>query len=165
MSKTHGDALTRVFAEQATGIAESPHGLGALYTAPWNDHGTVRPGGEKIETKEAAYDLLRVWGRGIAVPNAGAGSYYQFFEELGFTGAESIETCSSAGDWTLAVKDGEEGDWYLAHQSNRYPHHGFIYSVDFEHGFPTVEALREHINMLDEALREHTNMLNDASDA
>ncbi len=146
MSKTHSEVLARMIAEQATGIAEQPHGLGALYTAPWNDNGTVRPGGEKIETKEGAYDLLRD-GRGVAVPGAGAGSYYQFFEELGFAEVQSVETCSSAGDWTLAVKDGEDGDWYLAYQSQRYPYHGFNYSVDFSHGFSTVEALCDDLNM------------------
>ncbi len=138
----HGDIIEKMIAEQATGIAENPHGLGTLYTAPWNDNGRVTGGGDEIETKEAAYDLLRA-GRGIAIPNAGAGSYKQFFTELGFTEAVSFQNSSSAGDWVLAVKDGSEGDWYLAFQTNRYPSHGFEYAVDFDMGFPSFEVLCE----------------------
>lgn len=130
--------IEQISAEQATGIRENPFGLGKYYGGARNNGGRVTPGGEEIDSKEDAYDLLRD-GVSIEVPNAGAGSYREFFESLGFTKVEPWETCSSAGDWTFAVKDGEHGDWYPAFQSNRYPYHGFEYSVNFELGCESLK--------------------------
>ncbi len=118
-------------AEQATGIAENSHGLGKFF----------RHGGDEV-TPQKAYDLLRE-GQSIEVPNAGAGSYGKFFTGVGFSEVRNVENMSSAGDWTHAVKDGAEGDWYPAFQSNRYPYHGFAYSVDFNQPFPSFESMCE----------------------
>lgn len=130
------------FAETATGCNENPSGFGQLFTGGYNDDGRCHPGGDPIATAADAYDVLRA-GRTVAVPNAGAGSYAEVFESLGFTEVQDYETMSSAGDWTLVVRDGEGGDFYPAFQTNRYPHFGFEYSVDFEQGAPSFELLCE----------------------
>ena len=116
-----------VMAEQATGIRGNPNGLGKYYA----DEHTVL-------TAEQAYDHMRA-GEGVEVPNAGAGSYREFFTSVGFMDVESFDTGSSAGDWNFIVHDGVEGDWYPAFQSNRYPRYGFRYSVNFDEGCETKE--------------------------
>lgn len=117
-------------AEQATGIRESRSGIGTLYS----------DGGVEL-TSEQAYDTLRE-GHTVEVPNAGAGSYEAVFRTVGFSEAKAVEQSSSAGDWTFGVKDGDEGDWYPAFQTNRHPYYGFAYSVDFGRGgFESFEQL------------------------
>lgn len=105
--------------EQATGIAQNPHGLGKYFA----DENTVL-------TPKQAYERLRTGEGDVEVPNAGAGSYKEFFRSLGFTEVEVWDWSSSAGDWTFVVKDGQGGDWYVAYQINRYPRYGMSYSLD-----------------------------------
>lgn len=105
---------TRQMAEDGTGIRENPSGIGKFF----DDRN-----GQEIN-HEQAQDLFNE-GHGIAVPNAGAGSYSEVFQMLGYEEAKPIEWSSSAGDWTFAIRNGE--DWYVAQQRNRYPYHGFLY--------------------------------------
>jgi hypothetical protein len=115
--------------QAATGIAESPRGLGKFFVSEF-----------EVVTPQEAYDRLRN-GISIKVPQAGAGSYRKFFEACGFVNVEAFETCSSAGDWSFLLQDGPDGMWYPAVQSNRYPYAGFEYSVN-EHLFaPSREEL------------------------
>lgn len=108
--------MTKLAAEQATGCAGNRAGLGKYY----NNQGS------ELTAEEAQDELLE--GGYVEVPNAGAGSYRRFFEAMLFEDCKAMETTSSAGDWTLAVKD--NGTWYAAWQSNRFPRHGFSYSID-----------------------------------
>lgn len=117
----------QIVAENATGCAENRHGLGKYY----NHHGA------ELTVDQAAQELTE--GGTVEVPNAGAGSYRRFFMSVYFTDCRSMETSSSAGDWTLAVKDGDF--WYVASQSNRYPYHGFSYSVDRDFAAESFEEL------------------------
>jgi len=82
--------------------------------------------GDKITLKQAA--KLFNEGETIETPSAGAGSYQEIFEMLGFDDAEDICNSSSAGDWTFGIKN--KTGWQLAFQENRYPYHGFKYSID-----------------------------------
>lgn len=76
----------------------------------------------------------------VSVPSAGAGSYKEVFEALGYLEVQAIEMCSSAGDWTLAVRN--IYGWQLAWQENRYPYYGFRYGIDLQvYGFSTIEDL------------------------
>ena len=59
--------------EEATGIAESPVGLGIYYEGARNVNGRVIPGGAALSLDEARQIILE--GIGVEVPNAGAGSY------------------------------------------------------------------------------------------
>lgn len=128
--------IETIISEQATGIPENPHGLGAFYSGPINRNGNVSEPGEKLSMMEAQ-DWLREGGS-VGVPNAGAGSYRNVFRALGFSDCRPLEQSSSAGDWTFAVFDGEA--WFIASQLNRYPRCGFLYSVSFDLGFPTWQA-------------------------
>lgn len=101
-------------AELMTGIPENPHGIGQFYDEDGNE----------INREEAQDQFLD--GKGIAVPNAGAGSYEEVFNALGFEEVKTIEDTSSAGEWTFAIRDQE--DWYIAYQSNRSPRCGFVYT-------------------------------------
>ena len=94
-------------AEEATGIVENKHGVGKFYAH----------GGRELTVADAAY-CIRNDGS-VAVPNAGAGSYREVFEALGYQDVKTFETCSSAGDWSFVVLD--KGLWFMAHQDNRYP--------------------------------------------
>lgn len=102
-------------AEQATGCYQKGKGLGKFYVER----------GEWI-THKAARELFLA-GEEIEVPNAGAGSYAQFFETLGFDTWSVWEDGSSAGDWTFKVR--VRGVDHAAFQRNRYPYHGFAYSL------------------------------------
>ncbi len=113
-----------VIAEQMTGIPENPSGIGQFYDSKGNP-----------VSREQAQDLF-IGGETIELPNAGAGSYSEVFEALGYEETKPIEWSSSAGDWTFAVRD--EETWYIAYQSNRYPRHGFAYSR-FELPFDSYE--------------------------
>ncbi len=93
----------------------------------------------EISVNRAKLRLLR--SEEVSVPSAGAGSYKEVFEALGYLEMRAIETTSSAGDWTLAVR-GKKG-WQLAWQENRYPYYGFRYSIDLfqVYGFERLEDL------------------------
>jgi hypothetical protein len=123
----------RKMAEDATGVVQHGSRLGSFYLS----------GGRCISPVEVfAYLQL---GYSVEVPNAGAGSYREFFTGSGYKKVEVIEHTSSAGDWTFAVKvrDG----WLLAGQENRYPYHGYKYWVDVSR-YPCA-SLEELIDCLD----------------
>lgn len=80
----------------------------------------------------------------IEVPNAGAGGYLRFFADLGFDQARTINDSSSAGDWFLGVRDAATGQWHPAWQHNRYPRHGFSYSMEAQNVFSSFEELCEY---------------------
>ena len=103
-----------VAADQATGCRESQPKGGQLYVAAGDE-------GRAVTDKEAAR-LFRE-GTEIEAPNAGAGSYAAVLERLGYKSCEAVETCSSAGDWTIRVRGA------LVCQRNRYPRHGFGYTL------------------------------------
>jgi len=126
-----GDISARLMAEQSTGLAQPTKGLGKYYI---NESLHVSP--------QSAYDMLRD-GRAtqIHLPNAGAGSYREFFRSLGLETLAVVNQSSSAGDWTFAVKDGDY--WYPAFQTNRHPRNGFSYSINFDEPFDTFERLVE----------------------
>lgn len=115
-------------AEEATGVRSNPHGVGKFYSRS----------GRELKASDAAYHI-RNEGH-IAVPNAGAGSYREVFEALGYTDVKTFDTGSSAGDWSFVVLD--KGLWFMAWQDNRYPRYGFTYNVDI-HGFKTAELAME----------------------
>jgi hypothetical protein len=102
-------------AEEATGIVQRGSGYGTVYAS---EHETLTP--------EQALDRL-LDGKTVEIPNAGAGTYRQFFTGIGFKEVKVIDWTSSAGDWCFGVFDGE--CWRHAFQSNRYPRFGFTYSL------------------------------------
>jgi len=123
-------------AEDATGCCAGSRGDLRMYAGGRNVNGHVDSGGYPFDSLEDAQDYLFQRGS-IAVPDAGAGSYRKVFETLGFTQVEVFEQSSSAGYWSFIVCDGDY--WMLAFQENRYPYHGFNYSVDFDWQFGTKE--------------------------
>jgi hypothetical protein len=117
-------------AEEATGIAQSPGGLGKLYAR----------GGIELTDEEAQDRILA--NECVEAPNAGAGSYRKFFvDRVLYAELKVVEWSSSAGDWTFAVRD--DSLWRLAFQTNRYPRHGFSYSVDNDLCWGSFEGLCE----------------------
>lgn len=134
MTKSIGDISARILAELATGVSQSGKTLGKYYVC------------ESLHvTPRTACDMLRdTRAASIHVPNAGAGSYREFFTSLGFTEVQALQQFSSAGDWSFAVQDRPAGMWYPATQTNRYPRHGFEYTVDFNLGFSSVDELCRH---------------------
>jgi len=128
-----------ISAEQATGCSENPFGIGKCFAGPINRKGKVSDPGTDLPTREAAMDWLEQGGA-IAFPNAGAGSSRKVFcGILGFQDLREIDTTSSAGDWSFGVFDGEV--WIAAFQSNRYPRHGFTYSLSRERQADSFEEL------------------------
>ena len=121
-------AVETALAESATGCYGDAV-LGQLY----GDRGVLL-------TAEEAKAAIRA-GKSIASPSAGAGSYRRVFSALGFDEVRPVETSSSAGDWFLAVRDEATGCWHPAWQSNRYPHHGFSYSVEAGNLFASFDEL------------------------
>jgi len=90
----------------------------------------------------------RLWaGEEVAVPAAGAGSYNDVFSLLGFDGAELYESGSSAGDWTLMVHS--KSGWRLAFQENRYPYHGFRYSIGTDEKDVNSEVFETKKDLID----------------
>lgn len=125
-----------IIAEQATGIKQQ----GELRF--WSK-------GKKISQKLAS-KCIREY-KEIAVPSAGAGSYYEVFEKLGFSELKPMVLSSSAGDWEFGVKD--KTGWRVAGQDNRYPHYGFTYWISSDlWGFETFEdlllAVKEYSGMI-----------------
>lgn len=123
--------LARDFAEQATGIVQRGK-LGQFYLVSANDDPPP------LTDEEARAHLEGT--EFIAVPNAGAGSYREFFTRMGFVDVEVIDHTSSAGDWCFGVKR-KDGVWTLAFQENRFPRHGFNYSLQPQHQAGTFEVL------------------------
>jgi len=130
--------VEKQMSEQATGCFQ--HGSLVYYDET----------GTKITPKQAE-DLLKT-NQQIEVPSAGAGSYKEIFTSLGFEEIEIIDSTSSAGDWTLGVKNCY--GWFVAVQENRYPYHGFKYSIsDLIVCFGTFEDLCKEV---EEGLLIHT---------
>jgi len=131
VTKSIGDIATRIVAEQATGIAQRKKSLGKYYVS---ESLAVSP--------RTAYEMMRR-GQAISIhlPNAGAGSYKEFFESLGLDTVQAVDLTSSAGDWSFAVKDG--AFWYPATQTNRCPRAGFSYCIQYDRPYDTFERLRE----------------------
>jgi len=122
----------RNVAEQATGCVEK--GKIVYYDGK----------GNKLDTKQAKDEFLN--GNLVEVPAAGAGSYSQVLSDFGFDEVKTIETCSSAGDWTLAVHN--ENGWFIVCQENRYPYYGFKYSLSTEQGgFETFQDLCDYMEI------------------
>ncbi|MBP8115639.1 MAG: hypothetical protein KAY50_09800 [Chitinophagaceae bacterium] len=109
--------IDKMKAEESTGIVESKSGIGTLY----------ENGGGELSMDEAKNKILN--GGSVEVPNAGSGSYNEFFCQIcEFNEIKVIDWGSSAGDWSFGVRNGEV--WYWAGQSNRYPGHGFEYNIN-----------------------------------
>lgn len=121
-------SLQATAAAEATGLPENPHGLGQFYIQ----------GGKPVTARQAAGLLWS--GKVVEVPNAGAGSYSRFFETLGFEEVQPLETGSSSGDWTLAVKAGDY--WHATWQNNRYPYYGFGYRLAVDKYASSLSELR-----------------------
>ena len=112
-------------AEQATGC--TARGELKLYAGNINRKGLVSRGDFLFETKEDLQDWILAGGS-VNVPGAGAGSYRQVFEAMGYKVEAGWNQCSSAGDWSFILND---GDYYMmGFQDNNYPRAGFSYSVD-----------------------------------
>ena len=127
--------LERMKSESATGCIENPAGLGKYFGGPDS-------GSHAELTPEKAADYM-LDGGVVSVPNAGAGSYEDFFKSVGFTKVKRIYDSSSAGDWTLGIYDGFK--WIIAYQNNRYPHCGFNYSYSWDMCSDSFEELCELI--------------------
>lgn len=103
----------RITAEQATGCAASQRDGGQLYLT----------GGKPVSDAEARQAFRQ--GKCVHAPNAGAGSYRDVLERMGLSPIQVEDWTSSAGDWYFRVKGG-----LLVFQENRYPFHGFKYSME-----------------------------------
>ena len=104
-----------------------------------------KEGGEKVTPKQAA-ELFQE-NELIEVSSAGAGSFREIFEDLGFDEVEVINWTSSAGDWTFGVKN--DVGWFVATQENRYPYYGFRYAIsDLIPPCETFEQLCEEIEYI-----------------
>ncbi len=114
------------YAEEATGCNANPHGMGKLYAH----------GGRELTTEEAQDALIN--GQCVEIPNAGAGSYRKVAALFGLEIESELDWTSSAGDWSFIAKDGEF--FRVFAQENRYPHHGFRYTLGQE-SFESVEQL------------------------
>ena len=126
--------MNKTISEEATGIRPSLIGLGCFYD--------VR---ENRLSREEAQDVLHQ-GETVEVPNAGAGSYKEFFlTRMGYDSLKAIDQTSSAGDWSFGVA--EEGVWYLAFQDNRWPYSGFRYTVNYQMPAITFEVLCSYTEM------------------
>lgn len=124
--------LQKQASEQATGCQENPTGIGQFYD---NKGNALTP----KQARQAFRD-----GQIIEVPNAGAGSYYKILESLGYKTIEDVERGSSAGDWTLAVKTRD--GWRAVYQENRYPFHGFRYSL--QTGNPAFHSFKKFCDFI-----------------
>jgi hypothetical protein len=105
--------VTKAMCEQATGCRATA----TLKHFPlWDGEGN------KISDSKAR-KLFRS-GKIVEDPNAGAGSYTDFLSRMGFKKVSVLNWSSSAGDWQFKVSTG------VVSQENRYPYHGFRYSLD-----------------------------------
>ena len=117
----------RTMEEEATGISASPGRQ--LYAR----------GGTKLDDEAAAEALRR--GETVEAPWAGASSYRDVFERLGFKIGTVIDQCSSAGDWSMLVQNEADELFYVACQFNRHPRCGFSYAVDTQRVFGSEEEM------------------------
>jgi hypothetical protein len=103
-------------AEEATGCARA---AGPLRLYDDSDE-------SEISHEQAARVLLD--GDVVAWPSAGAGSYTELARALGWEVERVLDWTSSAGDWQILLSIPEKGQRVLV-QTNRYPYHGFKYTV------------------------------------
>lgn len=101
-----------IVAEQATGCVARVQNGGTMYS----DNGNPL-------SNKAARKIFRDGGN-VEVPNAGAGSYKTILQRLGFKKISVDNWSSSAGDWSFLVQGKR-----IVFQENRYPYHGFRYSM------------------------------------
>lgn len=104
-------------AEEATGCRQVG-GLGKYYAR----------GGRELTIEQAAEILMT--GGEVEVPNAGAGSYDDFFATIPkIKSWTPWDQQSSSGDWSFKITtvDGRSG---FAYQEHRFPYHGYRYSTD-----------------------------------
>ena len=82
--------------------------------------------------------LDQLHGGGVHVHNA---NWYSHRDVLipPYERVEIADSTSSAGDWTLAVYDGEY--WHFAWQENAYPYSGFTIGINLDE--PSAETLDE----------------------
>lgn len=94
-------------------------------------------------TEQELRDLLL--GGGVEVYGA---NWYSHRDVLvpPFEKAEIADSTSSAGDWTLAVFDGE--NWMFGWQSNMYPYGGYRVGVDNSMAATTLEELYRYRDYL-----------------
>lgn len=131
MDSSLQNLLSREISEQATGVVQRGK-LGQFYLVSANDDPPPLTDEEARAHLEGA--------EFIAVPNAGAGSYREFFARMGFKDIKTIDHTSSAGDWCFGVQR-QDGVWTLAFQENRYPRHGFNYSLQPQYQAGSFEVL------------------------
>lgn len=124
----------QLMGEMATGVVESPAGIGKFYDQT----------GTPLTPAEAQVELTRPGGGAIAVPNAGAGSFRKVFKALGFDKIELWESGNSSGDWTFLL--GAQDVWRLGQQTNRYPYFGYNYRVDPRLSFQSKEELINYLS-------------------
>lgn len=104
--------MADMIAEQATGIRAHMDEGGPFYDKD----------GNKV-SDTAARRLVRE-GETVEAPNAGAGSYRDIARRLGYNKLDVEDWTSSAGDWCFKLAGGR-----FMWQSNRWPRHGFTYSI------------------------------------
>jgi hypothetical protein len=102
----------KALAEAATGCVECVTKGGPL----WDDDGN--------EVSDAVARERFMNGKAVHAPNAGAGSYTAILRRLGFKWVKVEDWTSSAGDWVFRVWNRR-----LVFQSNRFPRHGFSYTI------------------------------------
>jgi len=105
------DVIAQEFADQATGCRATPGGPYTLYD---NDGNAV--------SDERAREILLDGGI-IGDPNAGSRSYRDICTRLELGSPAVLDWTSSAGDWCFRV------DGAILFQTNRYPYHGFNYTL------------------------------------
>ena len=103
--------VERALAAQALGCFENGRDGGQFFGVA----------GERISDTRARRLFRQGWR--ISVPNAGAGSYGDVLERLGFNAVTVDDSSSAAGNWCFKVRGG------LVFQVNRYPLCGFDYSL------------------------------------
>ncbi len=102
--------IEREICESATGIRQR-NGIDRFYNSQGNE----------ISIKEAKQLFRR--GEVVEVPNAGAGSFREVLKTLGYEKVDVDCWSSSAGDWSFKIRG------HYVYQENRYPYHGFRYSL------------------------------------
>jgi len=103
-----------IIADSMTGCVERVPEGGQLYSE--DNEGTA--------VSDTAARELFMNGKAIHAPNAGAGSYKAILKRLGFGWVKVEDWTSSAGDWVFRVWNKR-----LVFQSNRFPRHGFSYTI------------------------------------
>jgi len=96
---------------------------------------------------DEARDLI-MQGKPIKVLGAGASTFYDVFDALGFDVVEEIDMTSSAGDWSFLLKHRKDEYYCFGYQNNAWPSYGFEYIIDLDTIFPTEESAWEYLKAL-----------------